>query len=335
MEGFIQVVKPGKEDRGNGKMPGIGTERMKTEAEEPWVEDDLDDGSLLDAVVGDVKVRPPVETEFVSARQMVREEDTRIQEARLKVEAAPVPITNPWDDFFVSNTQVEREISFTPPEKPKPVATALDSIIDCLSTEDVSLSAEDLEELDCATPSKAVLHLALPGRVVESRVLANRNQTELHDLFSMPPPRRPPARPIVELPKLYNNRTDDTVRLSLPQQPLARITVEGRKLPDSTTPDASRMSPPRRPPARAVFQSLKSTPPRSHNSFRIPPLRSESLRATSNLRIMAAIKPQDSVLLQPRHPQPRAAKAPLQFTSVDPDPFDFCLSTQDFREIEC
>ncbi len=90
-----------------------------------------------------------------------------------------------WDDFFVSSTQIEREITCTTDgcfEKitPSPVLH-----VEFFSTQDVTFSVDELEELD--RPLKAQYQRITPSTIIKSGLAPSKD----HDRFLMPPPRLP------------------------------------------------------------------------------------------------------------------------------------------------
>ncbi len=105
----------------------------------------------------------------------------------IRSEAAPKDqgLQDGWDDFFVSSTQIEREITCTAErcfEKttPSPVLH-----FEFFSTQDVTFSVDELEELD--RPLKTQDQRTTPSTIMKSGLAPSKD----HDRFLMPPPRLP------------------------------------------------------------------------------------------------------------------------------------------------
>lgn len=169
LEGFVKLVKPA----------AIKEEGPKPEVEskpDPWVDDDLDDGTLLHAAApGKCQLEP----------QASRSKAQHAAEQRMISTPADDALDIDVDDIFFSNTQIELEMK----EPLQPAALKAvhetDPFLFSLSTQDVSMTDDDLEELGLPI-------LAGEPQQASSKPLLERTD---HDRILMPPPPVPQSKP--------------------------------------------------------------------------------------------------------------------------------------------
>ena len=266
-------------------------------------------------------------------------------------------IVDTWDDFILSNTQIEHEITSSSPHKiPKtmskmceaapqhtkgplvyspiktnPLSEADDSFLSMLSTQDLDFSSPEFDRHETITldlpssPSSRQQKQAVPPELVKiPQMTAVRRPPRLCRPFIQPPS----ARSCTELmpPPPVPARPECIFRDSMPPppRPAARISAAATSLPESN----KSMLPPPRPPA-ALPGSLKGSPPEPlHRNANVqaqathrvpgPPPRRPFSHLTNNGSTTSS-KPSGN------HGQPKVA--------VEWLPSDFDLSTQDCREL--
>lgn len=177
LEGFVQIVKPATR---TGQEDAIAEQGAKPD---PWIDDDLDDGALLHAAT-------PKQCQVEPQASGLNAPTTAEQPARSLHSEARLDIN--LEDALFSNTQVERELE--EPRQvilPKPIHET-DPFLFSLSTQDVSMTEDDLQEL------------GLPLAAVASRSKSSNTVVEHtdHDRILMPPPPKPRPKPELKASQL-------------------------------------------------------------------------------------------------------------------------------------
>lgn len=238
-------------------LEGFVVRVKDTERGEPWTDDGLDDAALASAMLGP---RPEGERSTMRASGGVR----------LSVE-----LLEAWDGFLASDTQIEREITLertaeeSPCPRAGPLPTHFDSFLSCLSTQDVSITEDDLEELGVGRTDPVGEHdVSLPADQLADRVA---------DLGVVP--KHPPQPP----PSLGSKAASD--RALVPHKPLPAIKPASNEINAAT--------PPTRSPSLAVS---RTTDVIGDRQLMPPPL-------TSTSRKMAPCPPRPVATLMHGSPQ--------------------------------
>lgn len=210
LESFVRTK--GAEGSDSTGSATLSTENKddRDDVQEPWVEDDIDDGLLLQSLSMPRLSIPKPETEFVTARSIINPEDHSNRD-KLAKETFKSPLDNncDWNDFLISNTQIERDISSPSTRTAAMESSYVDPFLELLSTQDVNFSFDDMEEPSCNPPQKQQQQpppLSIPR---PSKELSERER----DAILMPPPQLPRPRKAPAIPVIQNTEVFDLFSL--------------------------------------------------------------------------------------------------------------------------
>jgi len=266
-------------------------------------------------------------------------------------------IVDTWDDFILSNTQIEHEITSSPPHKiPKgiskiceastqhvngrlvhspiktnPLSEADDSFLSMLSTQDLDFSSPEFDWHETVS----LAHPTSPG----SRQQKQAVPPELPKPPQMTAVRSPPrqCRPFIQPPSAYSctelmppppvpARPKLIFRGSMPPppRPAARTSAAAMRLPESK----KSMLPSPRPPA-ALPSSVKGRPPEP--LYHIANVRAQAFHMVPEIPQRKPFRQfmNDRSTVNPR----TSGDHGQQKVAVEWLPSDFDLSTQDCREL--
>jgi len=266
-------------------------------------------------------------------------------------------IVDTWDDFILSNTQIEHEITSSSPHKiPKtmskmceaspqhmkgplvqspiktnPLSEADDSFLSMLSTQDLDFSSPEFDRHETMSPthptspgSRQQKQAVPPDLAIPPQMTAVRSPPRQCRPFIQPPSAHSSTELMPPPPGLARPKPIFRGLMLPPPRPAARISAAAMRLPESN----KSMLPPPRPPV-ALPGSVKGPPPeplhrnaniRAQTPHRVPgpPPRRPFSHLTNNGSTTSS-KPSGN------HGQPKVA--------VEWLPSDFDLSTQDCREL--
>lgn len=360
----------------------------ETGSEEEYLDDALDDTSLLEAIVeeehpkcnadNDITNQPQsrlpakrrrlqkttriqattsfTSNDFVIAREITWTQDieaakSRSFNAETKETQTPVQDTTNdvvptsdridvlWDDFLLSNTQLEREIAVTPPTIKADINVALPAVISPVSSDSFSTLPD--------SPVSNMTTSVCRANTADDTFLSLLSTQDLSFNISSPEmPRKACGTDEQVVPFVENTvfspisapRTEPQQRQNI-MPPPTRPAVSAAPSPQATTLSACNMPPPplptrshptRPPPPAPTTTKQPSHPPISHP---IPPQAAPQSTRTYQAQSKPATFLKPALPIVSRNRRNSCSAAAASGVMADWMPSDFELSTQDCREI--